>query len=241
MNVLNRLSDYKHAINASVMATSNAYVLAANEVLTARLRYGLGPLYYSLFRLYNQPRETWSKYILDTDTEPLFRKINGRYHSLARDKLAFANHCRENDLATASTICCLGATEQQSQHTDHFVTDLAGWSNVMTHAPDRLFIKPANGAHGADAFSARRRGDKWLIGREVLSNQELYDRLLNADRSRKSWIVQPVIRPHEDLRGIMPNNALGTLRLVTYYDPTGAARVAFGVIKLPAKANVLTF
>src|SRR5687767_3815113 len=70
------------------------------ELFLARLRYNVGPYYYSLFELAGRPRSMWGDFVTDDPEflEVLRRMSPSDVREIADDKALFHEHCVEHRL-----------------------------------------------------------------------------------------------------------------------------------------------
>lgn len=236
MKLTSLIHDYGRAI-AAARSRGSTLPAATHSVLTARLRYGLGPLFHSLFELDRRPRATWPDFIgsyeLNEGHKSFSRKAD---RQLTKDKLAFSFFCQEHDIATIPTFCFIDPTRNANTQNSRNCLRLEDWLELFADAPSRLFIKPLDGGHGDGAFSAWRDGTKWIFEGKSGSDADLYAHCRNRSDGKKRWIVQPEIKPHATLMNQLSPTALCTVRVVTYLSGS-EVRVPFAVIRIPTGQN----
>ncbi|MDD3674118.1 sugar-transfer associated ATP-grasp domain-containing protein [Thauera propionica] len=237
MNVISLARDYSSAVLATWNTTELPHVSAILRILTARLYYGIGPRFFSLYSLGNAPRASWSDYILEEEALAILKSINPKSaRSATQDKIAFTSYCMQNGLPTAPISFRIDRNASDADIEPPTIRTEAQWHEALSMAPDNLFIKLIDGAHGTDAFSATRQGDKWILDGKLCSSSAFYHLCLTSLGSRRGWIFQPRLSPHPDLAGIMPNGALGTVRAMTYLDREGA-HLVYPLLRIPAQGN----
>lgn len=223
-----RVSDYINSIKTT--AQSLGFFRAIWGVFYARAFYKIGPFYYSVFRLSDVSSSDWPNYIDSTESNRFTGAINKKKnYYLARNKLEFHRHCHENNIPT---IPILSVIESQKEE------ERSAFINVISSNPADLFFKLSDGSHGEGAFKADYKGEGiWLIGRETYNISELYDFARSKAFGGAVYLVQAAIKPHDALIPIMPDGALGTVRVITYLEGT-EARAILPVLRIPANGNV---
>ena len=235
MHLSRSISDYLRAIRQSAQATPLKVPQETIRVLRARFTHKIGPRYYSLFELDKRAPQEWSRYIQDPESNPQLREVAGENLILARDKLLFTEHCLNAGLPTVPIICYIDNGARRALP-DKRIASIAAWESALENAPNRIFVKLIAGAHGTDAFSATRSDGRWHFRAFSLTNRELYDYIRDNIVDRSGWLIQPAISTHDDLTDIMPNGALGTIRILTYRT-SGGVETLLPVLRLPANGN----
>jgi hypothetical protein len=208
------------------------------EILLARFRYGLGPRLYSLYRLWRKPLVDWADYIDDHPNKSWMHSLNPSEHRyLLDDKLAFFQHCVENNLAT---VPILGMVSGSDRPCSSYVPEISGpemLAEFLARYPDGLFIKPAGGSHGEGAFSAQVQASSIRFRGTVGTAAELYEycRSRAAGHERR-LIVQPRLRPARALLEVMSSHGLGTVRAVTCLQ-SERVRLLAASLRIPVGAS----
>lgn len=231
------LAGYRNAISvASAGATMRVPAMACS-VLRARLGFQIGPRYHSLFDLKRLPAQAWKEYIQDKDANPVLLAVN-KQENLAwgRDKAAFTAHCVRNGLPAIPIICVIARMDMLDLPGISRVASAEELTHALVDAPERLFVKLLDGAHGEDAFSVRRKGQSWSFDGQTGQAADLYRFCMQRLGERTGWLIQPAIEPHPALAQIM-GGALGTVRAVTYLSGAGP-RILLPVLRMPAGGNV---
>lgn len=228
-----RLADYFDAIR--VAAREVGFFRSILSVISARLYYGIGPRYYSVFRLFGVAKSEWPSYIDSNESNKVTGAVNGKQnYYLARDKLLFYQHCINNGIAT---VPILGVIGTQDYYGFPRVGSLAEFKAFLSSSPPRIFFKIADGAHGDGAFSAIRSENEWVVGKEHHSPDSLYKRLLTNLPGDSAYLIQPAVKPNKLLRPLMPQDSLGTVRIITYLQ-AGKATPILPLLRIPANQNV---
>lgn len=218
------LSQYGNAIAFESHGRASAVLPNAYRILRARFKYGVGPVYYALYRFSQVPESEWGDYVTD---DPRFKEclkvLNpDKFRTVADNKLLFHEHCVKEDLPAIPILCVV---------TDDFALATGGVERVTTSdhlgrvlemAPDELFIKPIAGTFGEGAFVVVCRDGILSFNGTCGSVDDLY-RYLNANLGdQKGWIVQPRLRSHASLDGLVSPHALATVRAITRIGAAGA-------------------
>lgn len=211
-------------------------VPSAYRILRARARYGVGPVYYSLYRFAQVPEAQWGEYVTD---DPAFKQYlldmsPKEMHALLRNKVLFHGHCRRHGIPTIPVLCALGRSPDALEGVE-VVSTLERWLAVMASAPRELFVKPIDGTHGIGAFVVTRTGDRYFCDGRTMTSSDLYAHLLERlEREQENaWIVQPRLRVHPTLVGVVSPDALATVRAITRIRD-GEARLLIADLKIPA-------
>ena len=222
------ISDYWNALRCGARGRGLGAAMVPAEILWARFHYGLGPRLYSLYRLWRKPRAEWGEYIDDHPNKPWMHSLNpsGRRY-LLDDKLAFFQHCIENDLAT---VPVLGVVSGSAPPRTALVPEIGGpamLAELLALHPDGLFIKPTGGSHGEGAFSVQMQGSSICFKGHTVTAAELFEYCRSrAAGYEGKLIVQPRLRPARALLAIMSSHGLGTVRAVTCVDRQGVRLLA---------------
>jgi hypothetical protein len=207
--------EYWNALKCGTRGRGLSGLGAPVEIAWARLRYGLGPRLYSLFRLWRKPLGEWRDYIDDNEALPLLRALNPvGYRDLLNDKIAFFKRCRESNLPTVPVLAVIAApassgTGIREVHSSEELDEL------LALYPDGLFIKPWGGSHGDGAFAVLRDGSLFRYRGVRGSSRQLLDYCRECAESSSMLLVQPRVRAAASLQSVMSNHGLGTVRAIT--------------------------
>jgi hypothetical protein len=187
------------------------------EILLARFRYGLGPRLYSLYRLWRKPHAEWADYIDDHRNKQWLHSLNpSKRRYLVDDKLAFFQHCVENNLATVPVLGVIPGSDRQCSTPVPEVACPEMLAALLARHPDGLFIKPAGGSHGEGAFSVQATGSSICFRGTTGTAAELYEYCRSRAAGHEgTLIIQPRLRPARALLEVMSAHGLGTVRAVT--------------------------
>lgn len=211
----------------------------AYRLVRARLKYGIGPIPFSILQLAQLPESQWGAYVFDT--EPFKRTLRERSPRemlrIAYNKVLFYEHCLRAGLPTIPIVCRVGSTPDPLDTVVDHAEDAIQFAAILKAAPARLFIKPIDGTHAEDAFIAARTGDIFEFASRKGSAEDLFSHLQDALAHQTGFIIQPQIRPHADMRCLASENGLPTVRVVTAMHASGP-RTLFACLKIPMGASI---
>ena len=233
------LQQYSAAIAAEADHRPAALLSSAGRILRARLRHGVGPLYYSLYRFSDIPESQWSDYVTD---DPAFKDAlrdmsPPDMQRLAQNKALLYEHCLAHGLPTIPFLCIVGESPDPLGPGVPLVRTVEQWRAVMASAPGRMFVKSVDGTYGEGAFTIARSGDSFEFEGQTGSLEDLYDHFQVKLREEKGWIVQPRMRSHPSLAGIVSQHGLATIRAVTAMHE-GQPRLLIAGLKLTVGENI---
>jgi hypothetical protein len=233
--MIRKIQEYISACQTA-SGLSTGVTSTALKLLISRLRYGIGPHFFLLFRLYERPMTEWRTFVLDTESNPCLRQMNKSGYSLARDKVIFVEHCLMNNLAAAKGLMVIPGAKESGTSIKQ-VTTAAEFAEIVSYLDtSELFLKPIDGTHGGGAFAAFRQEDgRWRFHERVGTSTELFLTIKASIGNSQGFLVQKRIKPHRALEQIMPK-ACGTVRGVTYLTPEGP-KLLFPLLKIPAGKN----
>jgi hypothetical protein len=240
MTIRHLLHNYGLAVWCVAEQRMSRLLPAAIRIARARLKYGIGPLPFSLFRLGNVPEAHWSDYLVKkTPVDLQLMSVNvepGR--SITGNKLRMYQHCRNAGLPTIPVLCSVGNLTDAGITSVEHVADSERFETVLAAAPDRLFFKPVRGSLGEGAFVVARDPHGFRFEGRHGTAAELLAHVKHKCGPSAAFLVQPQVRPHPGLKPVMSANGLPTARLVTALYPDGP-RLLFGCFKIPAGASVV--
>lgn len=209
------------------------------RAVRARLKYGIGPIPFSILQLAQVPESQWGAYIFDT--EPFKRTLRERSPwemlRIAYNKVLFYEHCMRAALPTIPIVCRVGDTPDPLGTVVAHAHDAAEFAATLESAPARLFVKPIDGTHAEDAFIAARTGDIFEFANRKGSAHDLFSHLEGALAHQTGFIVQPQIRPHAEMRCLASENGLPTVRVITAMHASGP-RALFACLKIPVGTSI---
>ena len=187
------------------------------SVFKAHFRYGISPLLHSYYRLKSVPESKWGEYIIDQNT---FNKLLAGDSTVESrrevgNKLRLYQHCIINYLPIISVCCVLSKNIDLTVDGIENVCSLNKWREILSTMPKELFIKPILGARGIGVFGVYREGNCLRFSDHTGSVEDLYHYLMKKVNSGQSFIIQPRMRTHSSLKGIVSPQGLSTVRVVT--------------------------
>lgn len=234
-------SDYSKAIGAELRhgrANERSISSRIRALLRARARYGIGPLYYSLYQLWNVPESEWPHYITD---DPAFKaRLEGmsprEVLRIAQNKALMYEHCVAHGLATVPVLCIVGRSPDALAGRAPLVRSLEDWRRTMRGAPPELFVKSIDGTYGEGAFVVRPVTGALEFDSRRGSLDDLYQHLRGLLHSETGWIVQPRLRSHPGLAAIVSPHGLATVRVLTAM-VAGEPKLLFAAFKITVRDN----
>lgn len=211
----------------------------AYRAMRARLKYGIGPIPFSILQLAQVPESQWSTYVFDSESfKRMLRERSPREMlRIAYNKVLFYEHCLQARLPTIPVVCRVGETPDPLGPAVVHAENAVRFAALLESAPARLFIKPIDGTHAESAFLATRVGDGFEFAARRGSAQDLFSHLEDLLEFHTGFIVQPQIRPHADMRCLASENGLPTVRVITAMYEAGP-RVLFACLKIPVGTSI---
>jgi hypothetical protein len=209
--------EYFLAAQCDAEISKRSILSSAQRVMRARVKYDVGPLYYSLYRFAVVPEKEWGDYATDSGAfkQALRRASPEEAHWIARDKRLFYKHCIENQLPTIPVCCLVGVTGEKVGYDVPSVHSLEQWLAFIPSAPDELFVKPINGSYGLGAFVIERKGNSLNFAGRSGSAADVFQYMKVLPKGEDGLLVQPRVRPSPEISSITSSNALSTVRAVT--------------------------
>lgn len=238
MNSPRKILDYISATKDSAGGSLIQLLPGLRMVIQARLKYGIGPRFFSLYELKNIPREEWGEFIIEEQALEELKSVNVKTtQKLTRDKLRFTEHCAAQGLPTIPIVLVQSNGQSLPAHSFPNGNELHDWKQILEGAPAQLFVKQIDGAHGAGAFSATRNASGWTFSGINGDIEDFYAYCKNNFSSTEGCLIQPVVTPHHSLSGLMPNGCLGTLRATTYLE-NNQPKIFRALLKIPVNGNI---
>ena len=187
------------------------------SVVKAHFRYGISPLLHSYYRLESVPESEWGEYIVDQNT---FNKLLAGDSTVESrrevgNKLRFYQHCIINNLPIIPVCCVFSKNQDLTVDGIENICSLNKWREILSTMPKELFIKPILGRSGIGAFGVSMEGNCLRFSDRTGSVEDLYHYLMKKVNSGQSFIIQPRMRTHSSLKGIVSPQGLSTVRVVT--------------------------
>ncbi|RHW76424.1 sugar-transfer associated ATP-grasp domain-containing protein [Colwellia sp. RSH04] len=212
---MNKIKEYWFTAQNIAKYKNGMTIAVFFKMLACRLVYGFGPQDYVLFGFYNKPFSEAKTYLKKEELEPIQRQVNKEEHrTLVDNKIEFFLHCRKNNLPTPLVLGVL-TKKLAKKYTEDItaIEDIVALKKtVHLHGEGRYLLKPLAGSHGAGIIRFSYRNEKLL---DDDGNELTFEQVFNVVAKGASFILQPCLAPNKLLKELMPNGALGTIRLVT--------------------------
>ncbi len=144
---------------------------------------------------------------------------------LVQDKRIFEEACRERGLPTPPVLAVL------ERAADREATVRAWWRALVNHSPPELVIKPVSGQRGIGVRILQRIPGGVNDLRGTTLTWEALARELEAGPD-PTYLLQPRVRCHPELRELSGRDALQTVRIVTLLDAEGRAEVLYSLLRV---------
>ncbi len=235
------LRQYSSSIYHGAEGRFDRLVPIAYRAARARFKYGIGPIPFSVLQLSAIPEGRWLEYVLDNNEfkRDLQRMSPPEMHRLAYNKVLFFEHCLRQGLPAITIICRVGGSPDPLGTVVPHVNSVEQFGAILQAAPERLFIKPIDGAHAEGAFLALHADGRCeFLPREREQTLEgLYHYLHDQQNDHSGFIVQRQERPHERMKPFASANALPSVRVVTVSAKDGP-RILFACLKIPVGTSI---
>jgi hypothetical protein len=212
---------------------------ATVQMMRARLRYGIGPRYFCVFRLADKPAPQWRDYVIEfSDFKRRLAALTPRdVHAIADDKVRFYLFCREHGLATIPIeflVLRPGAERYPGIPT---VTSAEEFQAALDRCSGRLFFKPVDGVWGEGAFGVQRLADGCEFDGRRGSLDEAFRFVSSRLDGTRGYMAQPRVANHPAFRAVSSSEGLATVRIITCRRGDGM-RVIYAVMKLTVGKNL---
>jgi Sugar-transfer associated ATP-grasp len=198
------------------------------------------PPYYYVFDLHDPAkRRQAGEYLQRFETKGgLYRLLKRRLRtkSAMQDKVAFAELCQAQGVATAPVILELAQGKPVGGKP-------AGSQDAVTLPPIDLFVKPSEGRGGQgaerwdrDGAGADGRGG-WTREGQCLDEAGLLRHFATLSQAER-YLVQPRLVNHPDVSDLS-NGALSTIRLLTCMNESGGHEATNAVFRMAVGDNSL--
>lgn len=211
--------DYSSAVRSGA-ADGEKLLPLLGAIARARLKYDIGPLFFSLFQLARVPENQWAEYVID---HPDFKNRLKRMDSseairIAQNKLLMFEHCVKNAIPTIPVYCLVGDSPDVTASTVPVVADPDRLLGAIGSGGADFFVKSIDGTYGEGSFPVTRIGpDEFRFdgvhGSAAGFFRFMQSRLRSADV--KGWILQPRIFSDPELLKLASSSGLPTIRVVT--------------------------
>lgn len=208
------------------------------RILAVKLLSGLSAFEYGLYGLHEKPLAVATRYMTKKQTTALLERVNARgKRPLVDDKLHFHRLCRSAEVPTVDVLAVLN--RQGKENGDEVVlTDFRALMKHFQSGPTAdLILKPRTDSLGTGIrFVSLRDGGAFDLDGCAI-DVDAFASDLSVDMQRDDYLVQPFVKPHPDIAALGGGRALGTLRVLSYFDG-GQARILYAFLRIPAAGNV---
>ncbi len=238
MKIKRLLREYAFATYFGAEGRPGRMLPMAMRVARARLKYGIGPLPFSVFDISRVPESSWAEYIAKkSDSDPILLSANPEdMHRFARNKVLFHQHCRRAGLPTIPIICHIGGSPDPLEDGVELVTE-AERLRVLLGLATHFFAKTIAGSYGAEAFVIIRRGEDFEFDGQAGSASDLLAYILQKCNTQTGYIIQPQMRPHGSMLPLATAHGLPTIRVVTAMSP-GGPQALFACLRIPVGVSI---
>ncbi|QIB64712.1 sugar-transfer associated ATP-grasp domain-containing protein [Kineobactrum salinum] len=208
------------------------------DLLLCRFLLNVGPENYMLFSFRDKSYAERSKFMLNPSMHRLQESVNPpEYRSLAYDKLEFYDYCCANRIDTPPVLATIDPESLGTGKVAMLNTKQGVISFLAEREGENLVIKSVNGAHGAGLYAISIKAGMVcdMADNSRLSIENFASKIL-SDGTR--YLVQPRLRSHDAFDVLVKDNALTTMRIVTYVNSLGDVIVPYALLKIPVGDNV---
>lgn len=214
-----KISGYGHAVRAAAGHDPVALVRQSARVARARLRYGIGPHFYSMFGLGRVPEALWADYVLEVPFDRIQQLLNRPDSRIvAFDKLAFNEHCARHRLPTVPILAIIDPSPRDS-FAHLAIPDARALGAFLESHKAPLFFKRIDGSKGQGAFVVEHASRGFRFGERVGTAADLFaacrDDTKAWEHGTTRYLIQPRIRIHPALNAIMSPFGVGTMRAIS--------------------------
>lgn len=238
MTIARALRDYSYAVYYGVEWPPARVFRTIRDVIHSRLRYGIGPVYFSLFRFASVDESEWGNYVLENRAiDRLRMDLNqGFLRRLADNKVLFFEHCVNAELQVIPIVCYVGSIDN-CPTTVLKVDGVNQFITVLRLAPSRLFVKLITGSHGDGAFTVTRHEHDFEFAGHRGSAGDLFAYLKVKSQAHAGFIIQPRLQPHPMMLPFSSANGLPTVRAVTMMSDAGP-ELLFACLKITVGTDI---
>lgn len=208
------------------------------KVIVAYVVHSLDIRLFELYGLAEKPLGSFGEFMRMSELQSLQRQINrsqeGR--AIADSKLRFYLWCTDQGIPTPDVFGCCASDEPANCNGVPLIRDEQQLFDLLERAAvDTFLLKRDYGWHGAGLIRLRHTAAGLFDDRgRGVDATDLLHRLRQAD---SPYLLQAALRPHPDLRPIMPGPSLGTVRIVTF-NTCGRVSLAIACLRVPVGMNV---
>ena len=216
--IVDMLWQYRKAISIYYKKEKENILSRLISFCKAHFKYGINPLLYSYYQLDSVPESMWGEYIVDQDefNQLLAGDSSVDERRLAGNKIQFYRHCIVEDLPVIPIYCVVTNDSEINIENVKTVGSLEEWQEIFSTLPDEFFIKPILGASGNNSFAVYKEDNSVKFSGRFGSLVDLFDYLKERLHKRgQGFIVQPRMKTHSSLKGVVADKGLSTVRVAT--------------------------
>lgn len=213
------------------------------KMLFAKIWYGFATTEYALYDLERIPVKFWKKFLSIRSLRHVQIKLNPPdLGFLIDNKIEYYIRCLQHGLRSPkiwAIICGNSHRIGQIPQGTRVITDKKQLFNFMQSQEEHqdLIIKPAKGLGGEGLISLIINPDGVFDALDrLIPIEEIYHHCF-LEYQNEPFIVQERLKPHPDLKSLMPGRSLGCFRINTYFSEPKPS-VLFVFIKIPARNNI---
>jgi len=235
---INMIWQYGKACSFYFGKCEKNFLFVILSIFRAHFKYKIIPLLYSYYQLENVSESEWGEYIVDQ--KKFNEMLAGDSPVEARreigNKLRFYQYCIINNLPIVPVYCVVSGDLELIVDGVEIIRDLNRWREILSTMSTELFIKPILGASGIGSFAVyKENGIFRFKGRSGLA-EELYVYLQKKIKPGQGFIVQPRMRTHSSLKGIVSDQGLSTIRVATIRC-NGKSKIIMACLKIVRGEN----
>lgn len=233
------MRQYRLGIQLDSEQGDRSIVRSAARIMHARLKYDVGPFYYSLCRFWDVPEREWSEYSTDDGSfkRSLRQASSPAARRIADNKVRFYEHCIDNRLPAIPVVCVMTDDDEFVSPLTPNVRRLDEWLSAIESAPDEMFVKPVEGKYGVGVFPIERTGSGFRFDGTSGSAIDLFNFLRSQLRQHKGLLLQPRLRSTSALSPIATPYSLCTVRALTCMR-SGSAEFLMANLKIIVGDNI---
>jgi len=211
------------------------------RILSSRIFYGMGPDVYDRRRFSDKKLSRAGEYLSLRERENLQKSLcPTEARGLVENKLRFFEKCVAHGLPTPSVYGVFLIKETYVPQGIPILRSKPEVSRFLDGLPaGRYIVKPIDGGHGwgISVFEIVNGRITNLEGRSIDLDQ-LYRQVTDNRHNPAGYLFQEFVRPHPELRPIMPGPGLGTFRMVTFLVGERSVTIPYAVVKIPVGNSV---
>jgi hypothetical protein len=233
-----KVSEYIDTARAVAEERGTATVDELVALLRFRWHTGRGPVFYMLYSLFGVEPAKWNQYMTKDELMRMQKQVNDlRAFDQLDDKLAFHDVCNAAGIPMPEILAIVRSYGQSGDDPRSVTTADTFASFIGRAGTGDLVFKRTRGSYGEGFWAMRSDGLALtsLKDGRTFEPRAFFDLLVG---SAAAHVVQRRLQRCRELADVMPGEALGTVRVVTYVDRQGLVSVPWAFIKLPVGGQV---